>query len=111
MKIDDLKQYVKPLVFFGEMQIEISEEKDGFKICILDHEEGQILDVNGKVVDPNYSSTLRRATLYTDESGEVNFIEHGMGAFTRANKEHVILLANLIGQTIEVSELLERKGV
>ena len=104
MTLDEFKIQLKPLIFFGEMKLNISKEDDGFKIEVFDHEEGQLVNLKGEVVEPNYSSTTKNATFYTDEKGEINFIEHGMGAFTKANKDKVIYLANFIGEKIEMIE-------
>lgn len=104
MTLDELKDYVKPLIFFGEIQFEISQEDDGHKIEILDHEEGRLIDVKGNVVEENYTSTTIKATLYTDNEGTIFFIEHGFGAFTRANKKQVELMASLIGMKIEIEK-------
>lgn len=101
MNLNELKQYIKPLVFFGEMKVEVSPHRDGgHKIVILDHEEGQLVNMRGEVVDENYSSTTKVAVIYTDKDGIVGFIEHPFRAFTKANKRQAELLLSLVGKTI-----------
>lgn len=103
INIHQLKDHMKPLVMFGEVLIEVKQNSDGYKIEILELEEGQLVNLNNEVVEDNHSSTTCVSVLFTDEKGEINFIEHPFGAFTKSNKDIVPILLELVGETIDIS--------
>ncbi|MGV4321153.1 hypothetical protein [Bacillus mojavensis] len=101
LSLNELKLYLKPLVFFGELKFEIIDYEEGKKIDVLDHDEGFLINLEGQTVNENYACTTCNCTLYIDENNKVFFIEHPYGAINVANKEQVIILTKLIGATIK----------
>ncbi|QMV48845.1 hypothetical protein Goe11_c00920 [Bacillus phage vB_BsuS-Goe11] len=104
LSLDELKLYLKPLVFFGELKLEISDYEEGKKIEVLDHDEGSLINLAGQTINENYVCTTCNCTLYTNENNEVCFIEHPYGAITAVNKDQVIHLTKLIGAIINTDE-------
>ncbi|MCA1064574.1 hypothetical protein QTG56_23490 (plasmid) [Rossellomorea sp. AcN35-11] len=103
--IKQLRTHLEPLVPFGELLLEVQEGTDGYKIVVIEHEKGQLVNLQNEVVDENYSSKATVTTLHTDQNGTIKFIEHPFGAFTKANKNLVPILVNLIGHAIDTNEL------
>ncbi|MED4799054.1 hypothetical protein P9684_04220 [Bacillus atrophaeus] len=104
LSLYELKFYFKPLVFFGELKLEISDYEEGKKIEVLDHDEGSLINLEGQTINENYVCTTCKCILYTDENNKVCFIEHPYGAITAANKEQVVILTKLIGAIINTDE-------
>lgn len=100
--VEDLKKVLKRrLYIFGECVLEIEEQEDGKKIKVVDKDiyDGYI-DAKGKEVKDTIDMSTVPLVLYTNKENVIDFIEHRYGAFTKANKDSVLFVANLIGKTI-----------
>ena len=104
-KIGTLVELVCSVVpVFGAPEVEISDNDDGGKaVKIIDKDTAEIvLAPKGTKIpekDADMSGTV--LVLHTNKDGIINFIEHGMNAFTRANKSQVLFCAGLIGHKVE----------
>ena len=100
--VEDLKKVLKRyLHIFGECVLDIEEQEDGKKIKVIDRDVyDSYIDANGKEVKDSIDMSTVSLVLYTDKANVINFIEHSYGAFTKANKDSVLFVANLIGKTI-----------
>lgn len=103
MELNELKEYFTTYIppFFGECLLEIEEQENRYKVKVLDREKDQLVNNEGEVVEEDYQSTTCSATLYVDKKSHlITFIEHGYNAFTKANKNQVMYLCDLVGKEL-----------
>ncbi|PLS19404.1 hypothetical protein CVD28_03035 [Bacillus sp. M6-12] len=105
LTIPQLEEYLQPLIHFGKLELKLSDTEDGKKIEVFERDEYTYEAENGKI--ENGGDLTRPLALYTNEKGVIGFIEHTYGAFTTANKEEVIHVANLIGKVIKFDESIK----
>lgn len=94
----EYKKHLSPYPIFGDMEVFVSKEKDGYKIIVIDKDICTYTDADGKEQTEDMSHSV--VTMYTDEKGVIGFIEHGFQAITKANKDLVIHTAMFIGKQI-----------
>lgn len=99
LTFEEYKNYLKAYPIFGELELLISKESDGYKIVVFDKEVCEYIDDDGNKNTVDMSNKV--VTMYTDKEGMIGFIEHGFGAFTKANKNLVIHTANFVGKQID----------
>lgn len=95
---DEYKEYLSPYPIFDEIEVIVTETDDGYKIKVGDKDICEYNDDSGNKKVEDMSCNVM--TMYTDKEGIINFIEHGFGAFTTANKNLVIHTAHFIGKRI-----------
>lgn len=102
MNIQQFKETLGQLMHGGELKLDIKQHDDGFKIVLCEYEEMVFIDMEtGEPTGEQTEYNLVRLTLYTDNLGVIRFIEHGYGAFTRANAAEATFVISLVGQTVE----------
>jgi hypothetical protein len=98
MTLNELKEYLKPLIHFGTMELKISDN-DGHdrKIEVFERDE-YIYERDGDTI--HGGDLTRPFALIVGKDGKIGFIEHPYHAFTSANKDDVVYLIGLIGETV-----------
>ena len=98
LSINELKEYLQPLIHFGEMELKIINRDVGKKIEVFERDDYEYTDHDGEKITGG--DLTKPYALITDTGGKIGFIEHPYGAFTRANKKDIIYLLDLIGIVI-----------
>lgn len=104
LTFEGLKTYLKPTIHFGKMEIHIFRQKDGYKIEVLERDEYEIIDEQGKSHGKGGDLT-NPFNIFTDEKGEIGRIEHRYGLMTHANKNEQMYILQLID--VSISDLSE----
>lgn len=93
-------KYVLPI--FGECVHEVKDTESGKLIKIIDRDVANcyIAPEGVEVSEEDLDMSTLALVLYTNKEGEINFIEHGYGAFTKANKDAVLFVSSLIGKKL-----------
>lgn len=103
--LEDLKVVLKRrLPVFGECMLEVKEDEDGKEIRVIDKDVYNIyVDASGNEIEMEEDIDMSTVPLviYTDKDNVINFIEHKYIAFTKANKDIVLFVVNLIGKVVE----------
>ena len=102
MNVEQFKETVGQLMTSGELKLDIKKREDGFKLVVCEYE--LMCFYNPETLEPTgeqdeFNSVM--LTLYTNRDGEIGFIEHPYGAFTRVNAREAAFVISLIGCTIE----------
>lgn len=103
--LKDLENMLESVIpIFGELETEITKNENEATIKFIDKDEADMVISTSNVEIPkemlNMSSIV--LTIHLDKNNQIVFVEHGLGAFTTANKELALFLASIVGKKIEI---------
>lgn len=98
LTLAQLKSYLEPLIHFGTMELNILKNEHGKKIEVFERDEYTYEDEDGKIVHDG--DLTRPFALIVNKEGVIGFIEHPYSVFTKANKDEVSYVVELIGMKI-----------
>lgn len=99
--LEELKDALAPLPFFGEILFELHKKENKMtQIIILDEEQERYVDSFGDVVEGDYCKITKIATLYVDNGGKITAVQHSYQSTTKNNVKPRQILLSLVGNQI-----------
>lgn len=89
---------------FGELESEITKNEDKTTIRFIDRDEADVViaPTNIEITKEMLDMSSIVLVIHLDENDQIVFVEHGLGAFTPANKEIALFLASIVGKRVDI---------